>query len=179
MLTFILRRLLAGVVLLFVISCLAFLLLYAGGGDIARTILGQNATAETVAQKAQELGLDQPFLAQYCDWLTTRRHRRPGPVLVHGPARHRSLSSRVAVTLSLVIGATSSPRSSSALLGVLAARRGGAVDGAVQGVSVLGFAIPGFLIAIVLVIIFALNLAGSRPPGTCSSPTRSPAGCRR
>ena len=48
MLTFIIRRILAGIVLLFVISFVAFLFLYAGSGDIARRILGQNATAETV-----------------------------------------------------------------------------------------------------------------------------------
>ena len=46
----------------------------------------------------------------------------------------------------------------SVILGVLAARRGGAVDGTVQVISVLGFAIPGFLIALYLVLIFAINL---------------------
>ena len=60
MLMFIIRRILAGIVLLFVISFFAFLLLFAGGGDIARRILGQNATAETVAQKAEELGSIAP-----------------------------------------------------------------------------------------------------------------------
>ena len=45
-----------------VISFLAFLLLYRGGGDIARRILGENATAETVAQKAEELGLNRPMI---------------------------------------------------------------------------------------------------------------------
>ena len=46
----------------------------------------------------------------------------------------------------------------SVVLGVLAARRGGWVDSVVQVVTVLGFAIPGFLIALVLVLVFAINL---------------------
>ena len=72
MLTFILRRVLSGVVLLFVvITVIAFTLLYLGGGNIARRILGQNATQETVDQKAAELGLDRPLLAQFWDWLTS------------------------------------------------------------------------------------------------------------
>ena len=52
MLPFVLRRLASGVVLVFVISVLAYTLLYLGGGDIARRILGQNATQETVDQIA-------------------------------------------------------------------------------------------------------------------------------
>ena len=62
MLTFILRRVLSGIILIFVITVIAFTLLYLGGGNIARTILGQNATDETVAQKAAELGLDRPLV---------------------------------------------------------------------------------------------------------------------
>ena len=69
MLMFILRRLLAGVVLLFVISSVAFLLLYVGSGDIARNILGQQATQEDVAAKTEQLGLNRPLLTQYFDWL--------------------------------------------------------------------------------------------------------------
>ena len=49
MLTFILRRVGAGIVLLFVISSVTFFLLYVGSGDIARRILGQQATQEDVA----------------------------------------------------------------------------------------------------------------------------------
>ena len=56
MLMFILRRLASGVVLVAVISFLAFVLLYLGGGDIARRILGENATAATVAQKTESVG---------------------------------------------------------------------------------------------------------------------------
>ena len=54
MLVFIARRLLSGVILLLVISVVAFSLLYLDSANIARRILGQNATAELVAQKTSD-----------------------------------------------------------------------------------------------------------------------------
>jgi peptide/nickel transport system permease protein len=158
MLTFIIRRIVAGVILLFVISALAFGLLYLDSANIARRILGQNATPEAVQQKTHELGLDQPVVVQYWTWLTNALHGDLGRSWFNGQLVSVSLSGRVAVTLSLVIGTTLVTAIVSVILGVLAARRGGAVDGTVQVFSVLGFAIPGFLIALYLVLIFAINL---------------------
>jgi len=158
MLTFIIRRIVAGVILLFVISALAFGLLYLDSANIARRILGQNATAEAVVQKTHELGLDQPVVVQYWTWLTNALHGDLGRSWFNGQLVSVSLSGRVAVTLSLVIGTTLVTAVVSVILGVLAARRGGTVDGTVQVFSVLGFAIPGFLIALYLVLIFAINL---------------------
>ena len=73
MLTFILRRVLSGLVLIVVITVIAFTLLYLGSGNIARTIVGQNATQETVDQKAAELGLDRPLFVQFADWADAPR----------------------------------------------------------------------------------------------------------
>lgn len=70
MLAFLGRRLTAGVVLVFAITTLAYLLLYLGSGDIARRILGQTATQEQVAAKTTELGLDRPLWEQYAGWLS-------------------------------------------------------------------------------------------------------------
>jgi peptide/nickel transport system permease protein len=158
MLTFIVRRVVAGVILLFVISALAFGLLYLDSANIARRILGQNATPELVQQKAHELGLDRLVVVQYWDWLTSALHGDLGRSWFNGQLVTVSLSGRVAVTLSIVIGTTIVTAILSVILGVLAARRGGWIDGGVQVVSVLGFAIPGFLIALYLVLIFAINL---------------------
>ncbi|CAN7417557.1 ABC transporter permease [Microbacterium sp. LjRoot45] len=165
MLTFILRRLLSGVVLVAVISFLAFVLLYMGGGDIARRILGENATAETVAKKTEELGLNRPLLAQYGDWVTSALTGNLGRSWFTGELVTVSVTNRLAVTLSLVIGATLISAILSVILGVLAARRGGAVDGTVQFLSLIGFAIPGFLIALFLVLVFAINLGWFKATG--------------
>ncbi|MDN3496823.1 ABC transporter permease [Planococcus sp. APC 4015] len=165
MLAFILRRLASGIVLVAVISFLAFVLLYLGGGDIARRILGENATAETVAQKTEELGLNRPLLAQYGDWLTSAITGDLGRSWFNGELVSVSVTNRLAVTLSIVIGATIISAILSVILGVLAARRGGAVDGAVQVLSLIGFAIPGFLIALGLVLVFAINLGWFKATG--------------
>jgi len=165
MLTFILRRLLSGVVLIAVISFLAFVLLYASGGDIARRILGENATAETVAKKAEQLGLDRPLLVQYWDWVTSALTGSLGRSWFTGELVSVSVSNRVAVSLSIVIGTTIVSAVLAVVLGVLAARRGGGVDGTVQLISLIGFAIPGFLIALVLVLVFAINLGWFKATG--------------
>ncbi|MCM3697058.1 ABC transporter permease [Microbacterium oleivorans] len=158
MLSFIVRRVVSGVVLVAVISAVAFLLLYAGGGDIARRILGENATAETVAKKTEELGLNRPLLTQYTDWLTSAISGNLGRSWFTGELVSVSVTNRLAVTLSLVIGATLISAVIAIVLGVLAARRGGAIDGTVQILSLIGFAVPGFLIALILVLVFAVNL---------------------
>lgn len=158
MLGFIIRRLVSGVVLIFVISVIAYTLLYLGGGDIARRILGQSATTETVAKKAAELGLDRPLPVQYLDWLTSAFQGDLGRSWFTGQLVSTGVTSRLAVTLSIVIGATLIAAIVSVILGVLAARRGGWIDSVVQFISVIGFAIPSFLIALVLVITFAINL---------------------
>jgi len=165
MLRFILRRLLAGVILLFVVSSVAFLLLYLGAGDIARQILGVSATEEQVAQKTAELGLDQPLIPRYFDWLGSALTGDFGTSWFTSQPVVAAISSRLAVTLSLVIGTTILTAVVGTALGVWAARKRGAADRTVQIVSVLGFAIPGFLIAIFLVNVFALNLKWFKPTG--------------
>ncbi|MDO7880701.1 ABC transporter permease [Antiquaquibacter soli] len=165
MLQFILRRLLSGVVLVFVITVVAFSLLYAGGGDIARRILGQNATQDIVDRKAAELGLTRPLWEQYGDWFSHAVTGDFGRSWFTGQLVMNGVSSRLAVTLSIVIGATLLAAIVSVFLGVLAAVRGGAVDRVVQVGSVLGFAIPGFLIALGLVIVFAINLKWFKATG--------------
>lgn len=158
MLGFIIRRVISGVVLVFTISIVAFTLLYLGGGDIARRILGENAPAETVAKKSQELGIDRPLVVQYWDWLGSALNGNLGRSWFNGELVTASVSNRLSVTVTLVIGAILLSAIISVVLGVLAARHGGWVDGLVQLVSVIGFAIPNFLIALFLVVVFAINL---------------------
>jgi peptide/nickel transport system permease protein len=148
-----------------VVTVASFFLLYAGSGDIARTILGQTATEETVALKEQELGLDRPVLTQFTDWFSNAVQGDLGRSWFSGQPVTDAIVSRAAVTLSLVIGATLVSAIVAVLLGVLAARRGGWVDRVVQVVSVIGVAIPGFLIAIGLVLVFAINLGWFEPTG--------------
>jgi peptide/nickel transport system permease protein len=158
MLRFILRRLLAGVVLVVVISALAFAMLYANSDNIARRILGQNATKELVDQKTAELGLDRPLWLQYGDWLSHAIRGELGRSWFTGELVTTGVTSRFAVTLSLVLGATILAALIGVIAGIWAATRGGWVDNVVQVLSLLGFAIPGFLVALGLVLAFSIEL---------------------
>lgn len=165
MLSFILRRVLTGILLIFVITVISFTLLYASGGDIARKILGNTASEEVVARKASELGLDRPLYVQFWDWITSAVTGDLGRSWFSDQLVTTQLAGRLSVTLSLVIGSILVVAVVATALGVLAARRGGTVDALVQIVAVLGFAIPGFLIAVYLVLIFAINLGWFKATG--------------
>ncbi len=165
MLRFVLRRLAAGVVLVAVITTVTFFLLYLSGGNIARRILGQQATAQTVQQKAHELGLDRPVLTQFGAWVSHAVHGDLGSSWFTGQTVTNAITSRLSVTLSLVISATVITAVVAVVLGIVAATRRGWADRVVQVLSVLGFAVPGFLVALGLVTLFAIDLHWFRPTG--------------
>lgn len=165
MLTFIGRRLLAGVVLLAAITTLGFLLLYAGSGDIARNILGEGADPTTIAAKEAELGLDQPVLTQYMQWLSNAFQGDFGTSWFTGEPVSSAISSRLIVTLSLVCGAVILIALVSLVLGLAAATQRGWVDRLCQFIALIGHAIPNFLFAVALVLIFALSLGWFQPTG--------------
>lgn len=175
MLKFIGRRLLGGVALLLGISVVAFTLLYIGGGDIARRILGEAATPQTVAQKSAELGLDRPLYEQFGNWLVGALTGDLGRSWFSGQLVSDAIESRLAVTLSIVIGAVVVIGVVSVVLGVLAATQRGWVDRVVQVLSLIGFAVPGFLAALALVLVFAITLRWFSPTGFVPFLT-SPAG---
>lgn len=165
MIRFVLRRLLSGVVLVLVISAIAFAMLYANSENIARRILGQNASSEQVAQRTVELGLDRPLWQQYVDWLGQALQGDLGRSWFTGEPVVTGVGNRLAVTLSIVIGATVVSALVAVVVGVLAATRGGWIDRLVQIVSVLGFAVPGFLVALALVLVFAIGLGWFKATG--------------
>ena len=165
MLAFTVRRLVHGVLLLFVIVTLAYLLLYAAAGNVGRTILGPTATQATVALKNKQLGLNSPLIARYFSWLGHALTGNFGSSWFTNQPVNTAIVTRLQVTLTLVLGAVIVSAVVSAGLGVWAALRGGWVDRVIQVFSVLGFAIPGFLIALFLVRIFALGLHWFKPTG--------------
>lgn len=168
MLRFIGRRLGSGVVLVFAITTLAYLLLYLGSGDIARRILGQTATQEQVVAKTAELGLDRPIIEQYVSWLSGAVTGDLGRSWFNGQLVIDGVTNRLGVTLSLVIGATVITAILSVLLGVWAALTGGWVDRTIQFLTVLGMAVPGFLIAVGLVLVLAVELGWFNATGYVS-----------
>src|SRR5690349_16609481 len=96
---YITSRLLAGVVLVLVVAFVTFAMLFSAGGDIARRLLGESATPETVAKKAAELGLDQPLLQQFFQWITSAIAGDLGRSWVTGQRVTDAITSRLPVTL--------------------------------------------------------------------------------
>ena len=158
MIPYILRRLGAGLILIFVVTGITFFMTYGANLPIARNILGPSASAEQVAALNAKLGLDQPIFEQYFNWLAGVFRGDLGTSYFTNEPITQALASRLPVTLSVVILASVIVIALSLVLGVAAAARGGAVDGVLQGVSIVAFVFPGLVLAIVLVYVFAIVL---------------------
>jgi peptide/nickel transport system permease protein len=156
-LRYVAKRSAAGAVLVVAISTIAFFLLVTGAGDVGRKKLGVNATQEQVTAYNRKLGLNDPILTQYWRWA---RHAITGD-LGHSwfgaETVSKTLSQRLPVTLSIVGGSLAVAAVLAVVLGIAAAMIGGRVDRSVQTVGLLGFSIPGFLIAEILVTLFAVK----------------------
>ncbi len=152
MLTFLLRRILSGLVLILASSFLMFWLMSLSGTNVARNIVGQTATQEQVAAKATELGLDQPLLTRYFDWIGPALRGDFGSSWFSGQSVIDTLAAKLPVTLSILVVGLLIATVFAIVIGVAAAVRGGWLDRLVQGLAILGFALPSFLIALVLVV---------------------------
>ncbi|MGM7698089.1 ABC transporter permease [Microbacterium sp. A84] len=159
MISFLARRLLSGVALIFVISTITYLLVYSSTGEVARNILGESATAEQVAEKTAQLGLDRPLLTQFIDWLGNALTGDFGVSWFSSEPVTSALAARIPVTLSMVITAVVVTAILSTILGISAAVRGGWLDRVIQFVSVIGFSLPNFWVALMLVLTFAISFS--------------------
>ncbi|WP_182358942.1 ABC transporter permease [Tomitella gaofuii] len=158
MISFITRRLAAGVVVLFAVSTVTFFLLYFSSANVAREILGDNATAEQVELKKKALGLDQPLMSRYWAWLKDALQGQFGASWFSGRSVTDSIMSRLPATMSVVLVTIIVVAIVSVLIGVAAAVRRGWVDRGLQVVSISGAAVPQFVVAIVIVSVFAIRL---------------------
>jgi peptide/nickel transport system permease protein len=165
-----LRNVLRSLAVLLVVTFATFCLMFRNGPGIARSVLGMSATPEGIQTKMAELGLDRPLLVQYGDWLRGAITGDLGQSFYTAESVTGALANRVPLTLTVVILTLLLTAIFSVLLGVVAAVRGGATDRVVQVVSIVGAAVPAFIVAIVLVFTFAIAwrvfpATGYVPPG--------------
>jgi peptide/nickel transport system permease protein len=151
-----LRNFVRSLAVLLVVTFATFSLMFGNGSGIARAVLGMNARPEDVQREVIALGLDQPLLVQYGNWLKGALSGDLGASFYTGQTVTNALSSRVPVTLAIVVITLVLTAALSVLLGVTAAVKGGWVDRVLQFLSVLGTAVPAFIVAIVLVFAFAI-----------------------
>jgi peptide/nickel transport system permease protein len=158
MLAFISRRVISGAFLLLVISSLAYFLVFFSVDGVALRLLGDSATAQDIAAKNHELGLDLPFAERYFGWLTSALRGDFGASWFTNEKIMDALANRLPVTVTIVGIAILISAILAVILGMAAAIKGGWVDRAVQLLAIAGFAVPGFVIAVVSVTVFAINL---------------------
>lgn len=152
-----LNRLLRSVAVLLSVTFATFTLMYGNAEGIAHAVLGLRATAEDVKNEVIRLGLDQPLHLQYWNWITNALHGDLGVSYYTSESVWEALSTRVPVTLTVVFVVLFLTAVLSVLLGIGAALRGGRSDSMIQITSVLGTAVPSFVVAIGLVFTFAIN----------------------
>ena len=152
------RRLALAVPLLLVVSALCFVLVSLTPGNAAQEILGTNAPQESYDRLRLELGLDKPLYEQYWNWLTNALHGDLGTSLFSGQPVTVLIGERIPVTLSLIIASLLLILIVGVGLGVLSAVRGGALGRFVDGLSMIGYALPSFWIGAVLITVFAVKL---------------------
>lgn len=171
LLRYVLRRLVSGVVLFAATLTVIFFLMSLNRKIVVQTVLGTTATEDQIQAKMAELGLDRPPIVQFGDWIVHALRGDLGVSFTNGESVSTLVSQRAPVTLSLVIGAVLVTMVLAVVLGVLAATLRGWIDRVIQFVSVLGLALPGFWIALVLVSVFAIRL-GWFPATGWVAPTR-------
>lgn len=159
MLPFLIKRLGFAAVTLLSVLTLVFLLVRILPGDPALVILGDQASPESVAALHAKLGLDKPLATQYIDFMISVVQGNFGNSMVTGRPVSEEILTVLPYTIELTIGAM--------VLGVLfgvpagvwaAVKRNRYQDYFLRFISLLGLSLPAFVAAIILLIVFAINL---------------------
>jgi len=158
-LQFFLKRLMALVLTLVVASGVIFLCLEIVPGDPALYMLGLNAQEDTLAALRAELGLDMGPLARYWAWVSGMVVGDFGISYTYRTPVAEMVAERLKVSLPLAVYALTLSTAIAFPAGIWAAsRRGRGADIAVMGVTQLGVAIPNFWFAMLMVLVFAIQL---------------------
>lgn len=152
-------RLAIGLFTLWVISVLIFLAVSLLPGDIAQQVLGQSATPETVAAFRRELGLDQPMVLRYAQWIGGVVQGDFGTSLASGRSVGDLLAARLGNTMFLAGYAAVIAVPLAVTLGLLAALwRGGLFDKASNIATLTAISFPEFFIAYILMFWLSVRL---------------------
>jgi peptide/nickel transport system permease protein len=158
MLAYIIRRILATVPVMAVVAVFVFALLHLSPGDPAAIIAGDTATPADIARIHQALGLDRPLYVQFASWVWQLLHGDLGISIFTNLPVTELIAQRLGPTVALTISTLVVSVSAAVPLGVLAAWKAGSwIDRAVMVFSVLGFSVPVFVLAYVLIYLFAVR----------------------
>lgn len=147
------QRLLLGVLTLFIISVVIFGATELLPGDLARELLGQSATEETLAALREQLGLNEPAPVRYWNWLTGVLQGDFGVSMATQKPISELVGARLGNTLFLALYAAALSVPLSLLLGVLAALwRNSVFDRASNALALTAISFPEFFVAYILIL---------------------------
>jgi peptide/nickel transport system permease protein len=158
MLAFIVRRLLQAILVMLAVAFVAFLL-FQYVGDPVTQMLGQDATPEDRARLRTELGLDQPFFVQFGHFVANAAQGDFGISLRQGRAVSTLIKERLPATLELSFAAAIIAIAAGIPMGVYTAlKRNSWLSQFLLAASLVGVSLPTFLIGILLILVFAVQL---------------------
>ncbi len=159
MLAYVIRRLFSTIVVMAVVAFVVFLLLYLTPGDPAAILAGDAATVDDILRMREKLGLDQPFLVRFGEWVWALLHGDLGTsIFTNLPVTHL-IAQRVEPTLALTICTLLVAVLVAVPMGVIAAAKAGTwIDRSVMAFTVLGFSLPVFVLAYILILVFSIEL---------------------
>lgn len=155
---YVLRRLGITVLMVFIVVTLAFFLVALMPNDVTQAILGPDATPEAREALRTEMGLNDPVAVRYLSFLVGMLQGDLGESYVNRQPVLDQVLERMPVTLTLSIGGIVLTTVIGIVLGVIAATAGSRLDGVIRGIAGLLQAVPSFWLAVLLVLVFAVNL---------------------
>ncbi len=159
MIVYLARRLIPALLILLGVSVITFALLYLLPADPVRQIAGRSATPETVENIRRQLGLDQPFLVQYWRYLARLISGDLGRSYIQRSEVTELIWSRLPASLLLMVGAIACEVVLGLTMGLVAAvRRGSYTDRALMVGSFIGVSAPQFVVGLLLLYVFAVQL---------------------
>lgn len=162
---YIMQRLLFILPVALLVSFMTFMVIHLVPGDPARVLLGEDATPQTVAALEQQLGLDKPLPTQFALWLWQALHGNLGQSIQLQQPVLDAILQRLPVTAELGICALLYSLVLAVPLGIYSAtHRNTWVDWLVNVSSLLTTAIPSFVLGLILIFFFAVDLR-LLPPG--------------
>ncbi|MFM9106465.1 MAG: ABC transporter permease, partial [Chloroflexota bacterium] len=163
---FLVRRLLQMIPVLLLVSAVVFVIFRLIPGDPAQLILGSNPDPETLAATRSKLGLDQPIPVQFARWLGDAVRGDLGESRINGQPVTSLVLEKFPATAELAVLAMLLGSLVGVPMGVLAAvNRGRWIDTAARIAGLVGFSVPPYWLAILLVILFTLRLNWLPPAG--------------
>ncbi|QAX29126.1 ABC transporter permease [Leisingera sp. NJS204] len=153
------QRIALGLLLLLAVSALIFAGTMILPGDVAQSILGQSATPEALANLRAELGLNDPPVQRYFEWLFNALQGDLGTALTNGRSITESIGQRLSNTLFLAFWAAVVAVPLAIFLGLLAVRyKDRWPDKLISAVTLASISIPEFLIGYMLMYLIAVKL---------------------